>query len=293
MALTPKSLSFTDSNFWTKIRNSTAGKKVGYFRASFSTGGFAYIVAMCDDVRMVPFVRTAEELFETTALRESTANNFSVVINGPTYGLTVSGNIDAAFGSDAIPAAETLPEGNIVYKNTVLAGSKSDMYYIANNPSQLPRYVFGRGAAPTNVEAALGNMGPLIINKLPFGAKNAFTPPQAGARTTGQPDPKNLPFLTQRSNARYGVMVGLANSSGKVVIGHSLYYRSTLIILQPEGNIGLSITGLRDLLIGTGLDSAVYLDGSTSVMLMLDNQFIVRASSDKNETNVVGIGFKY
>jgi len=293
MAPTPKPISFTSPDFWTKIRTATAGKKVGYFRAPFSSGGFAHVVALCDSAKMVPFVRTAEELFETTALRESTANKYSVVINGPTYGLTTSGKIDATLGSDPVPAADTLQQGNIVYNKAVLAGTPSNMYYVAHTPAQLPRYAFGQGAAPTNVQAALGNMGPLIINKLPFGARNVFNPAQPGARTTGEPIAKNKPFLTQRSNARFGAMTGLANTSGKVVIGYSLHYRTVLIILQPQGNVGASITGLRDLLIGAGVDSAVYLDGSTSVMLMLGNEFIVRASSNKNETNVVGVGFKY
>ncbi len=293
MAPTPIPISFASPDFWKKIRHSTIDKKVGYFRAPFTAGGFAHVVAMCDAARMVPFVRTTEELFEATALRESTANKFSVVINGPTYGLTFSGKIDALLGSDPIPVAETLQQGNIVYKKTVLAGAPSDMYYVANHPNQLPRYAFGRGTAPTNAEAALGNMGPLIINKMPFGAKNVFNPSNAGAKLTGEPLPKNRPFLIQRSNNRFGDIAGRPSTSGKVVLAYSLYYRTVLIILQPQGNIGLSIHGLRDLLISVGMDSAVYLDGSTSVTLMLNSEFIVRASSNKNETNVVGIGFKY
>jgi hypothetical protein len=66
-----------------------------------------------------------------------------------------------------------------------------------------------------------------------------------------------------------------------------------MILVQPHGNLGISIVGLRDILSKLKISSAVYLDGSDSVMLMINGKFIVRAASDKNETNITGIGFKY
>jgi len=48
MAPTPVPISFASPDFWKKIRHSTIDKKVGYFRAPFTSGGFAHVVAMCD-----------------------------------------------------------------------------------------------------------------------------------------------------------------------------------------------------------------------------------------------------
>jgi len=293
MALTPTPISLNEKDFWNKIKNSITGNRIGFFKAATKNGGFVYLVALNDSAKMTPFVRTAEELFETTVLRESAAKKLSVVINGPTYGLTYSGKVDALMGSDPVPATETLQEGKIVYKKAIIAGSASDMYYIANTPTERSKYKFGRGNAPTDVEAAIGNMGPLIINNLPFGSVNTYSPPQPGARKKGQPAKKYQNYLTQRSNARFTANVGLPDSVGKVVIGHSLINSTVLILLQPHGTLGLSISGLRDILVNLGLESAVYLDGSDSVMLMLNNSFVVRAASNKNETNITGIGFKY
>lgn len=269
-------------------------KKVGFFKAPIgSAGGFVYVVAFSHWVKMIPFVRTAEELFETTAMRVSTSRKLSVVIHGPTYDLSLPGIIDVGFGNDPIPASETIQQGKIIYKKILIAGKNSNMAYIANSPTKTPKYEFGRGFAPTNVEAAVGNMGPLIINKLPFGTTNVYTPSQPAAVLTDEPDKKYQPFLIQRSNKRFSDMIGKHDSSGKVIIGHSVEWSRILILFQPHGSLGISMTGIRDQMIEVGLDSAVYLDGSSSVMLMLNNEFIARAASNKNETTVTGIGFKY
>lgn len=68
---------------------------------------------------------------------------------------------------------------------------------------------------------------------------------------------------------------------------------SDTIEMVPFKSVGISITGLRDILADIKINSAVYLDGSDSVMLMVDGKFIVRAGSNKNETNITGIGFKF
>lgn len=86
---------------------------------------------MNQHIKMLPFVRTAEELFQKTAKRESLNNKFRLVINGPTYGLTKSGKFDALMGSDPVPASETLQEGRIVRGGKVIGGTKSNMYFIA------------------------------------------------------------------------------------------------------------------------------------------------------------------
>jgi hypothetical protein len=285
-------ITLDDKQFWSKISASCKKNTVGQFNLALPTNGMIHLVAMSDSVKMIPFMRTKEELFETTVVNKNTKEKFSVVINGPTYGLTDSGKFDALIGSDPVPASETKQQGRIIYNNKVIGGKSSNMYYVANEPSSNPKYIFGKGIAPMS-KAAIGNMGPLIINGLNFGPVNVYSPNQPKAKKRGEPSPKYAGHLVQRSNKRFSANMGLASSTGKVVIAHIQSKNILLILIQPHGNIGISIAGLRDILSGLKINSAVYLDGSDSVMLMVNGKFLVRAASNKNETNITGIGFKY
>ena len=286
-------LSLSDSNLWLQLKTASSGKKVGFFKAKLPSGGPLYIVSMHQTIKMIPFVRTAEELFQTTAKRESIKQKFKIVINGPTYGLTKSGKIDALIGSDPVPASETLQQGRIIHNKKIIGGSTSNMYFIANYTGNAVKYQFGQGAAPTNADAALGNMGPLIINKLPFGQVNKYNPPQPTATKLGQPKSHNQKFLTQRSNARFSAMANQPDPVGKIAIGYSKGKGQLLILLQPNASTGISISGLKGIALHLGLDSAIYLDGSDSVMLMLDSNIVIPQGSNKDETNITGIGFIY
>jgi hypothetical protein len=285
-------ITLDDKQFWSKISASCKKNKVGHFNVTLPTNGMMHLIAMSDSIKMIPFMRAKEELFETTVVNENSKEKYSVIINGPTYGLTQSGKVDALLGSDPVPASETIQQGRIVRNNKVIGGKPSNMYYVANNPSASPKYTFGKGTAPMS-KAAIGNMGPLIINGLNFGPVNVYSPIQPNAKRLGEPSPKHATHLIQRSNRRFSANMGLASSTGKVVIAHIQSKNILLILIQPHGNIGISITGLRDLLSKLTINSAVYLDGSDSVMLMVNGKFLVRAASNKNETNVTGIGFKY
>lgn len=285
-------ITLDDKQFWSKISASCKKNTVGHFNLALPTNGMMHLVVMSDSIQMVPFMRTKEELFETKVVSEYNKEKFSVVINGPTYGLTKSGKFDALFGSDPVPASETIQQGRIVHNNKVIGGKSSNMYFVANNPSANPKYIFGKGSAPMS-KAAIGNMGPLIINGLNFGPVNAYSPTQPNAKRLGEPLPKHASHLVQRSNKRFSANMGLASSTGKIVIAHIQSKNILLVLLQPHGNIGISIIGLRDILSNLKINSAVYLDGSDSVMLMVNGKFVVRAASNKNETNVTGIGFKY
>jgi hypothetical protein len=284
-------ITLSDPNLWSKFQASSSSGKTGLFRASLPSGGPLYIVAMNHTIKMVPFVRTAEELFSNTALRESRSNKFQVVINGPTYGLTNAGKADALFGNDPVSANETKQEGLIVRQKKVIGGTKSDMYYIANYTGSKNKYKFGRGHAPTDADAALGNMGPLIINKLPFGKVNKYNPPQPDATRKGQPKDKYKNSLVQRSNSRFAIMAGEPDPVGKIALGYRQDKNQLLVLIQPHGSTGIGIAGFKGIMQYLGLHSAVYLDGSDSVMLMMDNSMLISQASNKNETNITGIGF--
>jgi hypothetical protein len=86
-----------------------------------------HLVAMSDSIKMLPFVRNKEELFETTVVNSNNKEKFSVVINGPTYGLTHTGKLDALIGSDPVPAKETIQEGQIIRDGKIIGGKSSNM----------------------------------------------------------------------------------------------------------------------------------------------------------------------
>ena len=130
----------SDANLWLKLQASTSSNKVGLFKTSLPGGGPLFIVAMNQTIKMVPFIRAAEELFNQTAIRESNKHRFKVAINGPTYGLTTAGLSDAFFGDDPVKPTETKQEGLIVRNKRVIGGSRSDMYYIANYTGKAFKY---------------------------------------------------------------------------------------------------------------------------------------------------------
>lgn len=286
-------ISTSNSLFWDKLQSASSDGKIGFFKTDLPNGSPLYVVSMDHSIRMVPFVRTAEELFEQTVKRKSATENFKVVINGPTYGLTKSGYADAVLGWDPVPAKDTLQQGQIILNNKVIGGRKSNMYYIRNDKAGTAKYTFGKGVAPINSDSALGNMGPLIINKLAFGSVNVYKPPQPRAKKTGEPTDENSKFLTQRSNKRFAAVMSQSDMTGKVALGYKQDKNQLIIMIQPNGSSSVSYAGLRSIASKIGLDSAVYLDGSDSVMLMLDNNLLISQGSNKNETNITGVGFAY
>ena len=106
-----KPITLTNPKFWALLQEASEGKGVGLFKVELPSGGSLYLVNLDHSAKMVPFVRTQEELFETTLKRASSAEKFKVVINGPTYGLTYFGKVDALSGSDPVKAEETLQQG--------------------------------------------------------------------------------------------------------------------------------------------------------------------------------------
>lgn len=286
-------ISFSDKDFWLKLSSKSVAKSVGLFQTTLPSGGPLYIVSMHKNIRMIPFVRNKEELFSTTAQQASAQGKFQVVINGPTYGLTHAGKVDALMGNDPVSPTETIQQGQVIKNGVVLGGQQSSMFYVANYKGKNDKYEFGSGQAPTNADAALGNMGPLIINDLPYGPRNIFNPAKPGQIAKGEPSPANRKLLVQRSNTRFSHMLRTPDPVGKICIAHCRKEGQIAIVIQPNGTPGANLSVLRDLLIQVGFNSAVYLDGSDSVFLMMNNHILIPQGSNKNETNITGIGFAY
>lgn len=65
------------------------------------------------------------------------------------------------------------------------------------------------------------------------------------------------------------------------------------VFVHPNGSGDMPLIKFRNKLLEAKFSSAVFLDGSTSSMLMVDGKFYARQTLSKDRTNSVGIGFKY
>jgi hypothetical protein len=292
MAATP--LPIANPNFFTKvIRGVNAGGGVGHF-----IDGDVQYAAMSLDCEMKVVLRTAEELFETTAVAAQRRLKLDVLINGNYYDVSKAGLMDAFVGHDPVAAAETTPKGLLVDGGKIVAGTpEPERFFIAfKGAITVPEgpFLFGKGNPPTNVPAALGGLGPMVLAGLKFGVGNQYNagaPPTAPA--IGDPPPDAAPFLIQRNNNNYVSLKKLGPAKGKVVVATSTADRTLLAIVQPDGAAtGIDLDALRDKLVAVGVDNAVFLDGSNSAMLMVKSALLIRQDQDKDETNVVGLGFR-
>lgn len=286
--LTPKSLSFASPNFWPTVKGQVAASGLGLF----SDDGLIFGV-MSHHVRMTPIVRTKEELFSATIDRANQTSKFEVVINGQMYDVSKAGIADALLGSDPVAAEHTTIEGTVAYKRVKVAGRVAkQMFHVAYDEVYPNYYKFGFGPAPIHVAASLGGCGPLIINGLKFGSQNAYAKGSSGPKT-GQPTEEQGKNLMQRSNLTYAALSSRPPYTGKTILAHSSIHKVLAVLIQPHGGAKRDLNSIRDALVMKQFDNAVFMDGSDSSLLVVKGNHLIRAASDKNETNTVGIGFSY
>jgi hypothetical protein len=291
----PELLAINGKGFWTTVQNRKNTKN--YLHGK--DGTLQYMV-FDDTVKMEPFVRTKEIMFEATAIGATKANDYLATINAQVYGMTAAGFVDYGIGDDAVDPSTIIPEGVTVFGKKVIAGKGAPLnFYIANLiPSKFTTgtpYRFGFGLAPHSVDAAIGGAGPLIVNSLPYGKINRYKSGVAPGRKIGQPTPENAKNLTQRSNATFTAFTkhGAAPRTGITAIAHNVKQKKLIVMVHPDNSGDLSLPSLRNKLLSVGCDNAIFLDGSDSSFLMVEGTFIARPAPSKNKTNVVGIGFKY
>ena len=270
------------------------GRGVGHFN-----DGDVQYAAMDASALMIIVRRTRGELFERFVARYSREEHLKVVINGNYYDVELDGKTDAYFGHDPVEALYSLPEGHVVSEGHLVDGSsRPNHFFVAREPINYPNpsdaYTFGQGDPPRESDAALGGLGPLIINRLKFGIGNLYhSGVPAGAPHTGEPGPRHRPFLAQRNNNTYVDFAAMGDRRGKVVLAIARAAQKILVLVQPEDTpTGISLDNLRDKLASVGVDDAVFMDGGNSALLVINNRFHVHMDDDKNELCTIGLGFK-
>lgn len=64
-----------------------------------------------------------------------------------------------------------------------------------------------------------------------------------------------------------------------------------MLAVQEDGTAGMTLTQIRDYLIGLGYDNAISFDGSTSATMVKDKNIKVQPSSVKDNTIPSGVKF--
>lgn len=288
------SLPIQGKDFWSKVFDEI---KAGGGIAHLNDGDLQY-VAMTIRARMAVIRRTKEELFSKTLDDAVADNKYRVAVNGSLYDVTSSGVTDALFGHDPVEASETTPVGHVYINGMKVDGRDSIAFYIAFEPTKpiADSYTFGGPKTQTpSCVAGLGGMNPLIINGLPYGTKNRYSSGvPAGAPNAGEPPAKYKPFLIQRSNNGYVQAAAKGDRTGKIAISISSSEKRILILTQPDGApTGISVDSLRDKLVAVGVNNAIMLDGSDSVILNIGGTWHITQGENKEETCTIGLGFKY
>lgn len=138
--------------------------------------------------------------------------------------------------------------------------------YVSFDASHLQQgvYSMGLGFPPNDADTAFSGVCPLILGGKKFDTTNGFY--------------KGLnqkPFGT-----------------GKAIIALCAKSYIVYVAVQPDGSSnGMTVDATRDYLAAAGFDDAVLLDGSDSVMLYRNRNFLVSPGSMKNRINKSAIAF--
>ncbi|MBU8543037.1 MULTISPECIES: phosphodiester glycosidase family protein [Roseomonadaceae] len=275
--------------FWNLVTN-LEGKLLRH-------GSLRYLV-MDHSVKMVPLIRKKTELFLDMLRRDGARMN--ACINGSYYDLSFLGSLDAAFGTDPVAANKTTILGQVVSNGVLVAGStEPERFFFAQMrvpTTNAPGWTFfaGAGDPPKNASiiAAIGGLGPLIVEGLRYGDGNKGRPGTTGLPLRGDPGGQLSKSLIQRNNNTFISVEKRPPTTGKTILASHSRLKKLLIAVQPDGVLpGQSYTTLAEQLLALGFDNAVFLDGSDSATLMVNGALEVQPGGNKDETNTLGIGF--
>jgi len=277
-------LELSNPKFWTLI--------APHHGQLMQDGSLRYVM-LTHEYQMKPLLRTKEELFSTTLLRAGTA--MKLCVNGSYYDVSAAGLVDVAWGNDPVDPAATTILGQVHVLGTRIAGSsqRQRFYFAQVKAAGTPGWTYrvGFGDPPPGVIAAVGGLGPLLWNGLRYGVGNRYAAGTTGP-ATGEPPPALRGKLIQRNNENFRAADSLPPATGKTIIASHSASQKLLVAVQPHAAPpGQTYSWIASRLVDLGFDQGVFLDGSDSALLMLDGKLVIRPGEDKDESNILGVGF--
>jgi hypothetical protein len=264
-------------------------------------GSLQFILLDCK-FKMQPLVRNVKKTFTQFATTDPTAKACKVVVNGNYYDITFSARISVMTGYPDDPS-DTVIQGQVVQNGKLIAGdSRPESFWFGQVKTPTKdawqwRYTAAKGNPPVagSTLAAIGGVGPMIVDTLPYGVGNIYkpgAPPPISEPATGEPPVEARPYLIQRNNATFVDVNKKPPTTGKTILAYCSAKRTLLVAVQENGvGPGQTHAGIANALAGRGFDTAVFLDGSDSATLIVDGSIVVTPGDRKNETIDVGIGF--
>jgi len=280
-----KSVAIGGTAFWSSVSSP----------ADIYNDGEVFYVVLDDSARMELVRRTNKELFSITAAI-ALAKGYRVIVNGLMYTVHVSG-LTYRLGTDPIDPADVTPDGQLIESSSVVAGRPAPlMFFVSQGASPGFTYRFGAGdpsSASPGPLTAMGGAGPLIIGGLKYGNGNLYKPGTAAGPGSGDPGATFVPNLIQRNNQTYIDFANRGPSVGKTVIAHCAAQKKVMILGNRDAApTGITLDDLRDKLFGVGVENAVFLDGSDSVLYLVNGMFLAHPGKNKNRTIPAGLGFR-
>ena len=237
--------------------------------------------------RMEIVERKPGESFMDALARQNQRMPYTCAINGPMYRLSAQGWATVGLGN--VDPKEVSPRGLMVRQGAAVAGqSMRDMFYVAYD--YLGGYTFGFGDPAVNSARAVGGLGPLIIDGVPYGTTTLCKLP-ANCKPKGPPPPGMAGHMIQRSNATFAAFQQLPPATGKAILATNKELQRLLVCVQPQGGAGMAIEAVKLWLLSLGCDNAVFMDGSDSVVLHARGTLWAQPGILKNRGNTLGLAF--
>ena len=143
----------------------------------------------------------------------------------------------------------------------------------------------------SNAYTGIEGLGPLIIDGLKYGEVNKYSSQSlVNPVLKGEPKASHRQYLIQRSAYKFQTL-NTSNNKGKAGFG-ILENGSIVIIIEEDNTAKLTYYQFRDLFIARNCIHALACDGSDSVFLYYNQNWIIEASLIKNNTQTSGIGFR-
>lgn len=261
-----------------------------------------FIVEFGHKCQLIPIVRqdsdaidpSEGESFPDTVRREQKNRKIDICTNACWYDLSLNGKSDVFLGDDPVSANETTNQGTALLPSNKRYGNPSPlMAYVAQKEDLT--WVFGMGDIPDNgFYTGIGGMCPLIINGLKYGDGNKYSKVIDGSNIVGEPREQDREFLIQRNNNKYVALLEASRDTpgiGKIGFGITPEGKC-YVAVQAHQNPGMTFDDFRDIFINFGCNNAVSGDGSDSVFMFRDGDFVVKSNELKELTMTFGVGFK-